>query len=222
MKKYIFLFFLYHFTGLIGVYSQSYTEDDIIEFSSPSSNADLLTDSDVYSYAFSSILAFEIPISDLKTLTVRFFPGNAKDAELYLSTTPIDPNNLSSLASYSYQASTNSDLTFELNDIETKYILIKSLDGGAFFSEVEFLSIPQPSPPYIRIDETLVHSPNNGVNSVISSIEISDPNGDEISNITTESDYYSLNASNTALIISQTPPVGKNEIKITATANGDT
>ncbi len=68
----------------------------------------------------------------------------------------------------------------------------------------------------------MVHSPNDGVNTVISTIEISDPNGDEISNITTESDYYSLNASNTALIISQTPPVGKNEIKITATANGDT
>ena len=124
-------------------------------------------------------IAFEIPVSDLKTLTVRFLNSLylMDDAELYLSTTPIDPNNLSSLVSYSYQASTNSDLTFELNDIETKYILIKFPQGRTWVKEIELLSIPPPSPPNIKINETLVHSPNDGVNTVISTIEISDPNG---------------------------------------------
>lgn len=204
----IFTFFIY--SSITISYSQQYIEDDIVEFTSPSNNTARLTDNNVQSYLYSSEVAFEIPISALKTLTVRFFPGYAKDAELYLSTTPIDSSDLSSLVSYSSQESSSSHLTFNLNDIQTKYILIKTLDldnSSTYFSEVELLSIPPASPPSIKIDETLVHSPNDGVNTVISTIEISDPNGDEISNITTESDYYSLNASNTALIISQTPPM---------------
>ncbi len=112
MNKYFFLFILYHLTGLIGVYSQSYTEDDIIEFTSNNSNN--LTDNDNGTYNYTGEIAFEIPVSDLKTLTVRFLNSLylMDDAELYLSTTPIDPNNLSSLVSYSYQVITNSDLTF--------------------------------------------------------------------------------------------------------------
>ena len=222
-RFFILIFTIFIYSSISISYSQQYIEDDIVEFTSPSNNTDRLTDNNVQSYLYSSEVAFEIPISALKTLTVRFYTGYAKDAELYLSTTPIDSSDLSSLVSYSSQESSYSHLTFNLNDIQTKYILIKTLDNShTFFSEVELLSIPPASPPSIKIDETLVHSPNDGVNTVISTIEISDPNGDEISNITTESDYYSLNASNTALIISQTPPPGKNEIIITATANGDT
>ena len=130
-RLFILIFIGFVFFSTAPLFSQQYTESDIVEFISPSNNSNRLIDNDDRNYVYSGEISFEIPVSALKTLTVRFFPGYFKDAKLYLSTTPIDSGNLSSLVPYSFQESSTIDLTFNLNDIQTKYVLIKTLDNAS-------------------------------------------------------------------------------------------